>query len=243
MVDGRKPKDLMAQIDQHWKLQLPCEKIQTTGGTSRCTGDYTDLHNYGNSPGIEEVDANALTSFELEPTQYNSTFCSGGFYVGQDESGTEMMVVYVPVSGTTTKGSENPRIEFAQMSVTWPPQTGAPASAQVAGFSLQNHDGMRKLTTTQRIIHTPPEYSSTSVVQIFNRGSSTYGSRRRSIQGGGPFIEVITQKCRWSWQTLPDGTRCPRGDVAIGIWKDGKFGGKGGYLFEIYQTGDRKSVV
>jgi hypothetical protein len=170
-----------------------------------------------------------LGTFVLMPEQYtsgSSEFCSGGMYVTKDGSRDEVVALHVPVVGTTTTGSDNPRIELRQMDGT-----------ANAGFSLVNNDGVRTLKTTMSIQHVPKKYRSTSVVQIFNGGYSA--TPPTGFRGAGPFIEIITQRCKYSWQRLPNGKRCPKGSIAIGVWKDGKFGGEGGFLFEEYTLGTK----
>jgi len=229
-VSSRVPDNIVPGLDQDWKLQLPCESITTNGGLSECDGDYTELLNQdSNTPGIHSVYMSDLDTFVLMPERYTSgsdEFCSGGMYVAKDDAGDEMVVLHVPIAGTTTKGSDNPRVELRQMD-----------GSASAGFKLDNSDGVRTLTTTMSIEHVPENYKSTSFVQIFNGGYSA--TPPTGFSGGGPFIEIITQKCQYSWQLLPNGERCPKGSIGIGVWKDGKFGGNGGFLFEEYTLGTK----
>ena len=239
------PKDVdpddVVNLDEDWKLQLPCLDIATdANGLSYCTDDRTELINGSASPGVWTVfmsEDNSpgdysgpyLGDFRLMPREYGpSRMCSGGMYVADDADGDQMVVLYVPIAGTTTPGSKNPRVELRQM------QSGTSSNA---GFNLSN-PGTNKLTTTQRVVHVPANYKSTSVVQVFNGGYSA--APPAGFSGGGPFIEIITQKCQYSWQKVADsGTRCPAGAIGIGVWKDGKFGGKGGFIFEEYTLGTK----
>ena len=77
------------------------------------------------------------------------------------EADQNMVVLHVPVAGTTTSGSKNTRIELRQMK---------DAHAK-AGFSLKG-DPRRTLKTRITIQHLPVNWNSTSFVQIFNGGYS-----------------------------------------------------------------------
>jgi len=237
----RVPKDVIPQLDEHWRLQLPCETISTyesrKGGASQqistCDGDYQRLWNRGSSPGYHTVQLHELHDFILMPKQYSigsKKVCSGAMYPAES-NGNQMVVFHVPVAGTTTPGSKNTRIELRQMEFN--------NFRAMAGFSLK--DGyQRTLRTTMSIVHAPQKYRSTSVVQIFNAGySEDKDAPSPKYKGGGPFIEVIIQKCKTKRQKLPNGRSCTVGNIGIGVWKDGKFGYQGGFLFEEYTLGTK----
>lgn len=229
-INGMTPFDVMPDLVD-WKLQLPCEKIAEVGNNYQCTGDYTELLRRKDSPGIKSLPpGNELKTFSLLPKAYAGDFCSGGFYVAEDPEGEAAIAINTPTSGTTTSGSDNPRVELREMAG---PSTNG-------GFKLMHSNGgMNSLEFQQRIMHVPPNYGSTCFAQVFNGGYYKPGSSPNSAKGGGPFIELITKKCEFSWQRYPDGTKCPKGSLNIMVWKDGKYGGKGGVTLAPYELGTK----
>lgn len=220
---GKLPEQVIKTLDEEWKLQLPCQ-------TPTCSEDYaTVLHACGKSPGcvrpgIASIFTSDLKNYQLLPRPYSvegKDYCSGGFYAAKDQDGTDMVVLNDPVSGVTTGGSQNPRVELREMR----------SKDQPAGFTLTDDSittNKNTLSFTQRIMKVPPTFQSVTFAQVFNGGTPA-----------GPFIEVMTRLCQYSWQALTDGSKCKKGDLYIMVWIDGKAGGKGGMTLAPYKLGTK----
>jgi len=213
-TSGVVPEDIISDLDTKWKLQLPCQD-------DTCSEDYSMVLNACPSgqdgpdcvtPSIASISASSLATYELIPRAYtvgDTPYCTGGFYASTDADGTPMVVLNNPVSGVTTSGSENPRMELREMT-----NGGTTNAAFPLTDSKQTEPTV--LHTTHRIVHLPPVQQSLCFAQLFiGEGANS-----------GPFVEFITKVCTYSWQKYPDGTRCPAGTLAVMVWKDGQAGGK-----------------
>jgi hypothetical protein len=89
-----------------------------------------------------------------------------------DDAGADVVVIYDPTVGYTTSGSDNPRVELRQTTI----------SGKNAGWFL-NRTSATTLTVTQRIMKLPAVHKSVTVMQIFDTSN-------------GHFVEVQTRVCR-----------------------------------------------
>ena len=153
-------------------MQLPCS-------TSTCSDTVATKTATVTNGGAASVPWSTLPTFSLLPVEYNITntsgsfqFCSAGFYASTDEAGADVVVVYDPTVGYTTSGSDNPRVELRQTTI----------SGKNAGWFL-NRTSATTLTVTQRIMKLPAVHKSVTVMQIFDTSN-------------GHFVEVQTRVCR-----------------------------------------------
>merc|ERR1711988_34510 len=200
---GMLPIEVLPGMTEYWKLQLPC-------GHVACNSDYFSI-----TPGKPaSVRPHELAKYEVIPRSYTKDgkqFCSGGFYAAKDEASEgaeeDMVVMYVPVSGLTTSGSINPRVEFREM------KNGANGGWNV-------NLGTHKLSMEQKIMHVPANKKSVAFVQIFD-GSPDCGEAGRC----SAFIEVMTRICSGSdsrgrcRETMTDKeTCCTEGELYAMVW-------------------------
>jgi len=133
-----------------------------------------------------------LASYNLVPRGYKAggkQFCTGGFYASKDASKTDMVVLYNPVSGVTTPGSKNPRVELREMK----------SNKMKGGFNMQK--GKHTLNMSQRIMHLPKKKKSVCFVQLFD-------------EGYGAFVEVMTRICTGNQRMAPDRKKkCKKGKL------------------------------
>lgn len=176
----KKPADVLPSLKTSWKLQLPCKD-------HTCSTSPTKITNTGPA----SVSMKDLKEYSLVPRGYQAhgkQFCTGGFYASKD--GTEdMVVLYDPVSGVTTGGSVNPRVELREMK----------SNKQKGGFNMQR--GKHTLHMTQRIMHLPAKRKSVCFVQLFD-------------EGYGAFVEVMTRICSGRETMAYDKTKkCTKGKL------------------------------
>lgn len=177
---NKKPADVLPSLKTSWKLQLPCKDLT-------CSTSPTKITNTGPA----SVNMKDLKGYSLVPRGYKADgkqYCTGGFYASKDGM-EDMVVLYDPVSGVTTGGSVNPRVELREMK----------SNKIKGGFNMQS--GKHTLHMTQRIMHLPAKRKSVCFVQLFD-------------EGYGAFVEVMTRICSGRETMAYDKTKkCAKGKL------------------------------